>query len=256
MYSEEQNQSLYIEFEDTLSELQNLMIRTHRVAGTQEISSQARDLLIFGFSRRLHTLERCVTNIFRIFPTSQKIRLDSDALNDVTINLQAFILNLSGCFDNLAWAFVHRHDLLKRIGRKSDVGIFLRETRKCLPIEIWSDVDQETFDQWHRAYHKDFRDALAHRIPLYLPPAVVNPTQAAEIEAIEREINSSLASGDWSSANKNQNVVTDIGSPSGFVHDTASGKSVWLHPQLLCDVQTLCEFANSFLEHWHLVNTK
>jgi hypothetical protein len=54
----------------------------------------------------------------------------------VQINLHAFVINLSGVFDNWAWAFIHRHDLLRNVGGKTNVGMFKEATQRLLPAAL------------------------------------------------------------------------------------------------------------------------
>jgi hypothetical protein len=67
--------------------------------------------MLHGVGRRLKLLGRCVRNVFHLFPPSRTIPLASDDLDEVQISLHAFVMNLYGLFENLAWAFVLRHDL-------------------------------------------------------------------------------------------------------------------------------------------------
>ena len=43
---------------------------------------------------------------------------------------------------------------------------------------------------------KDYRDALAYRIPLYIPPFTVNPDDADRYQALERDATQALCAHD------------------------------------------------------------
>jgi hypothetical protein len=51
----------------------------------------------------------------------------------VQIFLHAFVINLSGLFDNWAWPSIHRHDLLAEVGGARNVGIFKRRAQQFFP---------------------------------------------------------------------------------------------------------------------------
>jgi hypothetical protein len=69
-------------------------------------NERAREYLRSGVGRRLRVLHRTLSNMFELFPVETVQPLDRDDLDDAQINLHAFIMNLYGLFDNLAWAFV------------------------------------------------------------------------------------------------------------------------------------------------------
>jgi hypothetical protein len=75
-----------------------------------------------GVGRRLRVLERTLSNMFELIPVSAVEPVDSDDLDNAQINLHAFIMNLYGLFDNLAWAFVLHHDLSSQVGNRNNVG--------------------------------------------------------------------------------------------------------------------------------------
>jgi hypothetical protein len=94
-------------------------------------------------------------------------------LHDAQINVQAFIANVYGAVDNLAWVWVHERELVNQIPRKR-VGLrpHHREVRESFNPEFRDYLSK--MDTWF-GYITEYRDALAHRIPLYIPPGSVLP---------------------------------------------------------------------------------
>ncbi len=155
-------------------------------------NEKAREYLMQGVGRRLKTLTRCINNIFTTFPPGQVEHLSKEALTDIDINLHAFFINVAGIFDNLAWVFVYENDLLgkSKEGKipRDWVGLFNEETQKHLKVELRDYLNTDSMKSWYRSYSKSYRDTLAHRIPLYVPPSLLSEADAKEYQIIEEQI--------------------------------------------------------------------
>jgi hypothetical protein len=141
------------------------------VASHQFRNELAREYAQHGFARRVGTLRRCIENVFRIIPPGT-VKVPSKArLYDAQIQVQSFIANVFGSVDNLAWVVTYERGLDKKIPR-NHVG--LRKTnvqvRSALSSELQSRLQE--MNGWFE-YVTEYRDALAHRIPLYIPPGAV-----------------------------------------------------------------------------------
>jgi hypothetical protein len=84
-------------------------------------NEEAREFAQHGFLRRLGTLRRCIENVFKIIPPGTVKVPRRSRLNDAQINIQAFVANVYGSIDNLAWMWVHERGLATTIPR-SRVG--------------------------------------------------------------------------------------------------------------------------------------
>jgi hypothetical protein len=127
-----------------------------------------------GFMRRVGTLRRCIENAFSLVPPETEAIPNRHVLNDAQINVQAFFANVYGCLDNLAWVWVYERGLEGKIQRNR-VGLRVQNTEMRL---AFSEAFQEFLrsrDVWME-HVIEYRDALAHRIPLYIPPGGV-PTR-------------------------------------------------------------------------------
>jgi hypothetical protein len=254
-YTTEQSETLVHECEDVLASLQDLMLGC--VTQGQDVpNSRAREHMLHGAGRRVSVLRRSVENIFNLFPPSLERPLTREALADVQINLQAFVFNLYGVFENWAWAFVFRHGLDSQIGSRRNVGLFKDQTQRFLPQLLKDYLVSETMTTWHKDYLTGYRDALAHRIPLYIPPAEWTPEEAAQYEQLETEKLKCMRGMQWEQLDAVRVKQENIGRPClTFLHafsDEEAQKSVLIHPQLLCDSKAVVEFGTKYLEAWHL----
>ena len=152
-----------------------------------------------GFLRRLGTLLRCVHNTYRILPPERGDHPPSreDRL-DATINIQAFVFNIFGAINNLAWLWVTEIGLKKEDGSQiasnwagfGPKNTFLRQSLSPSLQEYLASLDG-----WF-AQLESFRHALAHRVPLYIPPYIVLTASEAEWRSLEQEITRAALRGD------------------------------------------------------------
>lgn len=254
-YSPRQVEELSEKLTSVLSDLQDLMLKTIVEGQPLDTESQVREHLLHGAGRRLRTVHRTIDRIFQLFPVDQARPLGSEALSDVQTNLHAFVMNLYGLNDNWAWAFVHRHDLLKTIGDKRRVGLFHPATQCHLPTALRDYLTSEELTKWHTEYAKSFRDALAHRIPPYVPPAEFSEDEGRRYNQLEAEKVECIKQMNLQRLDEVWAEQGTIGRPSFvFFHaytEEERPRPVLLHPQLLSDGMGAVEFGRLFLKHWH-----
>jgi len=137
----------------------DLVTRKYRTA-------EAREHGIHGLSRRIATLARCVDAVFDLLPPGESGVPETRAIDDATIYIQAFIFNVFGCCDNIAWLWVLEQHVLDKKGSPIDhkrVGIgpeYHQFRASCSPeFRTYLESRRTWFDNL-----KNFRDALAHRI--------------------------------------------------------------------------------------------
>lgn len=189
----------------------------------------------------------------RAVPVSTVQPIDRDDLDDAQINLHAFNMNLYGLFDNLAWAFVLHLDLLSAVGDRKKVGFFLFATKRFFPPALRGLADHAKMNTWHGEYLKDFRDALAHWIAPYIPPATYSNEDESEYIALEQQWLESIKMRDWNRAEGISRRQASLGSPCFvFAHSfTAERRRIlYLHPQLIADAKTAAEVCSLFFQNW------
>jgi hypothetical protein len=123
-----------------------------------------------GACRRFNVIQRAIERVFSIFPPERVQVLEREELPDVQIYLHAFVINIYGVLDNLAWVFILERNILATIGARTRVGLFIPATQVHLPRTVRDHLQSTAVSTWYSSYAKNYRDALAHRIPLYVPP--------------------------------------------------------------------------------------
>lgn len=204
-----------------------------------------------GFMRRLGTLLRCVQNVFEILPPDRGDGAPprSEVL-DATINIQAFVFNLFGAIDNLAWVWVSETGLCQKDGSplpSAWIGLGPGNTfvRESLPVDFREYLSST--DSWFK-HLENFRHALAHRIPLYIPPYTVDPKREFEWQQLERNIAKAIFRGDHEEANELKRAQDEICvfRPLMLHSYTQKSRPIIFHPQLIADFLTIEELALKF----------
>ena len=218
--------------------------------------AKAKDYLTQGVGRRLNILTRCIHNIFSIFPVGRTKNLAPEELADLDINLHALFVNLSGLLDNLGWVFVFENDLLGsaeegKLG-KEDIGLFKKKTQSRLPEKLRTYLNTGRMKRWYSEYSKNYRDALAHRIPLYVPPFVLNREEQEKYLALEDQIHGLDLSvyDNFAIYDQLREKQKELGQPSlVFTHSFDEGSQpMLLHVQVITDYLTIEQILNSFCE--------
>ena len=252
-YSQEKIAEFQTDFHQAMTDLQALMFR-----GVVECQNPPNDhvrrFLAHGVGRRLSVLKHSIEEIFTMFPPDREAPLSNDEAVSLQIHLHAFLINLAGVFDNWAWAFVHRHGLRPDL-HPNQISIFKQETQKYLPQHMLDVIGEHDIGTWHSEYAKEYRDALAHRISPYVPPAGLTQVEIARHHELQQVRDKAIAEFDLDADEAARNQQLQLGTASPFfVHDInpdEEGGMVNLHGQLLSDILTVIAFGNAFYESWH-----
>jgi hypothetical protein len=89
-------------------------------------NARAKEYATYGFARRLGTVVRCIDRVFEILPPTRGDIPCRDEVVDATINVQAFVFNVFGSIDNLAWIWVEEKALnipKKRVGLSKNAAV-------------------------------------------------------------------------------------------------------------------------------------
>ena len=205
-----------------------------------------------GFLRRLKTLVRCIDKIFEILPPDRIELPTGEELSDATINIQAFVINVFGSIDNLAWIWVLEKSIERNDGSPiPDSWVGLRK-KNTLVRDSFSPEFQEYLnglDEWFD-HLENFRHAVAHRIPLYVPPYVITKNKEAAYRDFEDRKTDALNRGALEDYNRLSAEQDALGVFRPVVtHSFEEGaKSFVLHPQLLADFNTVEELGWKMLE--------
>ena len=214
-------------------------------------SKKAHEYVLHGVCRRLMIVKKCIENIFTIYPLNRTSLLNNEERTDIEINLHAFLINVHGIPDNLAWAYVLEHDSeIDPKLKEGQVGLFKKETQKHLPAEVRECVNSAVLSHWHKQYAKGYRDALAHRIPPYIPPSVLTPTHQVKYRELEADMVQAIKEGDIDRATKLLDEQSPIGSICGaFKQSHSESEGMLLHPQIIVDAKTVMHIVRSVQPH-------
>ena len=215
---------------------------------------KAQEYARHGFCRRIRLMMRCIEQVFEDLPPENKNVPDSDTVRDAAIFLQAFMFNTFGCIDNLAHIWVIEKEVKNKFGkelRPSQVGLGPDKTvvLKSLPRRF-SDYLGE-IRPWFQ-YLQNFRHALAHRIPLYIPPSLITNDKLEEYQATEVRIREATSRSDYFEAEQleeKQNALTSFLPVT--THSFSEGsRPVYFHAQMLVDFETVEGIGVRFLREF------
>jgi hypothetical protein len=203
-----------------------------------------------GFCRRLETLVRSIDRVYDLLPPDQEIIPEHDVVVDAAIAIQAFTMNAFGCLDNIAWILVYEKGIKNGDGReleRNEVGLGKKKVRKKLTEEFRNHLDKN--QQW-LGRMIEFRDSLAHRIPLYIPPYVVPKPNVEKYNDLERKKWEEPATGDPAEYEKVQQAQLQLCQfVPGMMHSMfEESPQIEFHSQLLNDYITIDAYGLTLLD--------
>jgi hypothetical protein len=216
------------------------------VLGGAVKSRRACEYLSQGVGRRLELLQRCVINIYDICPLDRSELFEHDELEDLNINLHAFLLNVYGILDDLAWVVV-LEATQSEVKNRRDISLYSRQVQEHLPPETTTFL--RTMKNWHDNYIKNFRDSLAHRIPAYVPPMRVTDEEATRSEELDREILEGIKKHEFDRVDALKKEQGKLGKLMPvYTHsfgDPDASAPVYLHSQVIVDLKTVVAIIRS-----------
>lgn len=216
-------------------------------------SERAREFGLHGLSRRLNMLDHCIDRVFECIRPDEAYP-PRVSLMDSTAFMQTFVINVYGAIDNLAHIWCaecdvrdkHKRPLApKRIGLRPENEIVWNS----LPADLQDYLAEH--QQWF-SYLENYRHALAHRIPLYIPPRQLGTADQHNFAAIEAQRSKAAAQGDWIRFDELGGMQDRLGSfEPHIMHSYGEGaQPVRFHAQLICDIATVVEIGERLF--WQL----
>jgi hypothetical protein len=212
-------------------------------------SDRGRAYAFEGLVRRLDTMIRAIDYVFNALPPENEDVPDTDNTVAATILIQSFVINIQGCLDNLAWIWVYETN------QKDQRGCDLDRRAVGLGEGYW--LLRKSFSKPFRKYLKsrkewfrqvsEFRDSLAHRIPLYVLPFIVSEPNVPEYNRLQRE---AFATTDYKTYLELKAKQEKLGAYRPWMtHSPTEGAPVVVfHQQMLKDFLTINECANKLFE--------
>ncbi len=256
-YEPESLQEIELYYSGLRFRYQELLLKTVSLSGKLK-NDRAAEFLRHGVGRRIEILHRCIQNIFRIFPPDWREKLSQEDRVDLEINLHAFLMNVYGIVENLGLSLAYEDGLVGDHSTQNvpvkQVNFFSKRFQRLLNPKLQEYLQQKNTASWYREYSKNYRDALAHRIPPYVPPSTLNPDEAKRFTEIDNELKGLSYVSDLSRIDKLHEEQDGLGRPNPlFVHSfSEKSKPVFLHGQVLTDFITIEEFVNVVLANFYL----
>jgi hypothetical protein len=210
-------------------------------------AERAREYATQGFGRRLDMLIRTIDRVFKVLPPEREDIPNTDEVVDAQMAIQTFVMNAFGSLDNLAWIWVFEKNVKgkkgKELGRKL-VGLGSEHVRSSYTKDFSNFLDNR--QKWFENL-KDFRDSLAHRIPLYIPPYIIAEKDADAYRQLEEAAFRTKDPDEYDRLRREQNKL-GVFRPwmTHSVYEDAP--SVIFHFQLLQDYVTIDEFGRQMLK--------
>jgi hypothetical protein len=218
-------------------------------------TERGKEYALHGYSRRLSILWHCLQKTFELVPPDLEERPDKEAVDDVTMCLHAFYVNIFGACDNIAWFLVFENNIRKPDGTEiPDTWVGIRK-QNTLVRQSLSDglcVVLDGLEKWFK-HVEEFRHSLAHRIPMYVPPYVVWSDNSDDYERLEKEAKEALKNHDFElrkSLREEQLALTSF--RPWFTHSFSEhSPQMVIHPQLLADFHTLLDIGDAAILELH-----
>lgn len=207
-------------------------------------SVEAREMMQHGVSRRLADLKHAIERVFETIPPGKEAPSQAE-IRDASAFLQSFVINVFGAMDNLAWLWRLQADIRGRNGQplhRSRIGLTPGHVDLRRSLSAQSQAYLQGTDDWF-GYLEEYRHALAHRIPLYIPPKTLSEEDAVEFRRLGDQVG---AEGwDWArwgevlAAQRALGVFEPV-----MMHSFGEGaRPVRFHGQMICDFATVIEVA-------------
>lgn len=213
-------------------------------------SERANEFAAHGLGRRLKSILHCVSRTFELIPIDG-LRPGPNAVMDATAFLQSFIFNVFGAIDNIAHIWCAERAIKDSRGamipdRMIGLGKINKLVRASLSNEFHARLLE--LEEWF-IYIEGYRHALAHRIPLYIPPYMVTPDEAQKFQELNENLNAARLESDWERINALWAEIDSLGTfQPCFVHSFGEGATpIMFHSQVLNDQATILELCSLML---------
>jgi len=224
----------------------------NKLAGRAYRTSRGREYAFTGLIRRLDTMIRAIDYVFDILPPEKEDIPSTDETVPATMLIQSFVINVQGCLDNLAWIWVFETALKGRDGNELE--------RRAVGLGDGYWIVRKSFSKPFQRYLKqrkvwfqhvaEFRDSLAHRIPLYILPFILSEPNSKEYYRLEKEAFEAGLNSDYKSYDELKAQQQKLGAYRPWMTHSPAEKApaAVFHQQLLQDFLAIDECANKILE--------
>jgi uncharacterized protein YozE (UPF0346 family) len=215
-------------------------------------NEKAHHYMIYGAGRRLNMIFYAYRNLI-LTATPQRVSpLSYEEQLRLCLDVNIIYMNIPGVLDNFAWAFLYEKEpgAIQSLSRM-EISLFSRKFRLLLSF---SKIEEEisSHDSWNKDV-KNRRDPVAHRIPLYVPPSILNQNEADSYKQLCGEYLENIQEVAFEKADANFEELNHIGRfLPHFVHDPEQGP-IPIYPTIPTDMSHLIRIGNTI--EWSLLKT-
>ena len=217
-------------------------------------NERAKEFALHGFMRRLGILKLCIQIVFDKLPPELTQKPSGDEVNYAMMALHAFVINVSGCIDNLAAMLVFELPIKKEDGNeipRRDIGLqSANKANKDVLKGLSKDFQDSLLrrDEWF-SHLKGLRDSLAHRIPSYIPPFNITNEDAAKYKQFEDEKYNAIRLYDFDKLKELEAAQEKLTSFHPVIGHSFNEKShpMYFHPLIISYYTTVEEIATNAL---------
>ena len=208
-------------------------------------NKNAKYFMLYGAARRANLIFSAYQEVRSIAYEKRTQPLSRD--NQVTLSqaINSIYIHLLGILDNFAWCLLYERQakLVDELHR-NDVGLFSKKFRTHFVAfpEIADEI--VAHDSWHEDV-VNRRDPVAHRIPLYVPPAQLTPDQAEHYSAISNQYQASLKDLRLDEAEQPLDQIDSIGSFLPYFIHHPEEPHIPIYPTIPTDLSHLIRIGNT-----------
>lgn len=221
-------------------------------AGRAYANDQAKEFAQHGLCRRLSTMVHMIQNVFELLPPDRNSIPELVTVMDATACIQNFVFNAFGCLENLAWIWVLEKNVRGKGGAelgRFDVGLGKPFVRRTFSDEFKAFMDDNK--DW-LANLIAFRDGLAHRIPLYIAPYVIEEASAEQHKTLDIAAVAAAVAGDQAEYVRLRDEQRALGRFRPWMtHSVYEGApTILFHKQMQHDYATIDAYGWTLLEEF------
>jgi hypothetical protein len=208
-------------------------------------NDNARYYMLYGAGRRLIMMFYAYQAITHIAYDQRTEPLSSDEQHTFSREINIIYMHLRGVLDNFAWCLLYeRQPELEGTIHRNDVGLFSQKFRR--QFAAFSEIEDEitVHDVWNEEVKKR-RDPVAHRIPLYVPPAVITQEEAKTYQALNNRFNDKLNSLKLDEADLAFDAMNTIGTFFPYFVHHPDEPRIPIYPTIPTDMTHLIRIGNA-----------
>jgi hypothetical protein len=221
-------------------------------SGLALANDKAREYLQHGLSRRLSTMVHMVQTVFELLPPAQDSVPEAATVMDATACIQNFVMNAFGCLENLAWIWVLEKNVRGKGGAelgRHEIGLGKSYVLRSFSAEF------QTFLDGNKGWLGNlisFRDGLAHGIPLYIPPYVIDEAAAEQYKTLHAAAIAAALAGDQAEYDRLRGEQKVLGRFRPWMtHSALDGApTILFHKQMLHDYVTVDAYCRTVIEEF------